>query len=146
MKNVMDAVNCHRRALTDQVEDAFDAQQILPGALSQPGEPRGDSVPGKRLIAGETTGADVGAVSMIAVIGIAVSMSAVPMSAVPMSAVPMSAVPMSAVPMSAVPMSAVPMSVSSVRALVDPATDIDAFARWIEQCRAKQRIRRDLAV
>jgi hypothetical protein len=121
VKNVMDAVNCHRRALTDQVQDAFDAQQILAGALAQPGEPRGDSVPGKRLIAGETTGADVGAVSMIALIGIAVSVSAVPMSAVP-------------------------MSVSFVRALVDPATDIDALARRIELCRAKQRIRRDLAV
>jgi hypothetical protein len=39
MENMMDAVNSHRRGLTNQVEDTLDAQQILPSPLSHPAEP-----------------------------------------------------------------------------------------------------------
>ena len=48
--------------------------------------------------------------------------------------------------MIAVSMVVVIMSARFVGALIDPATDVGGFSRRIEQCRAKQRIRRNLAV
>ena len=39
MKHVMDAMDGDRRVLADQIEDAFDAQQILACAFSQPCQP-----------------------------------------------------------------------------------------------------------
>ena len=53
---------------------------------------------------------------------------------------------MSAVAVRAVIMSAVIMSIAAICVLVDPALDIDGLARRIEQCRAEQRVRPDLAV
>ena len=40
MKHVVDAMDRDRRALADQVQNPFDAQQIIAGALSQTAEPR----------------------------------------------------------------------------------------------------------
>ena len=39
MKHVMDAMDGDRRVLADQIEDAFDAQQILTRPFSQPRQP-----------------------------------------------------------------------------------------------------------
>ena len=39
MKNVVDAVNCDRGVLADQVQDALDAQQIVTGTAPQPAKP-----------------------------------------------------------------------------------------------------------
>jgi hypothetical protein len=39
MEDVVDTVDCHRRGFVDQVEDTFDAQQILAYRASHPAEP-----------------------------------------------------------------------------------------------------------
>src|SRR5215469_1808557 len=39
MKNVVDAMNCDRGVLADQVQDALDAQQIVTCAAPQPAKP-----------------------------------------------------------------------------------------------------------
>ena len=39
MKDMMHAVNGDRRILADQIEYAFDPQQVRPGALTQPRQP-----------------------------------------------------------------------------------------------------------
>ena len=53
MKHVMDAMDGDWRVLADQIENAFDEQQILTRAFSPPCQPGCNGVPGQRLVTGD---------------------------------------------------------------------------------------------